>query len=141
MDEKFAALYKSELQLQTAANIATILNIIIVLLGIIGVVAFMLTKRNKEIAVRKVLGANAGNIIFLFLKEYAQLIITSTIIACPLAYLVTERLLQNFAYRIGQGFTPYLLVFFSISALTFVILRGEKDAEELAKASPGVAVF
>ncbi len=72
MDEKYASLYKAELQLQAAANIATILNVIIVLLGIIGVVAFMLNKRTREIAVRKVLGANAGSIILLFLKEYAD---------------------------------------------------------------------
>ena len=44
MDDKFAALYKADLQLQTAADIATMLNLIIVLLGIIGVVAFMLTR-------------------------------------------------------------------------------------------------
>ena len=125
MDEKFAALYKAELQLQTAANIATILNVIIVLLGIIGVVAFMLTKRNKEIAVRKVLGANAGNIILLFLKEYALLIVLAMIIACPLAYFITERILQNFAYRIGQNFAPYLLVFAIISALTFVLIAAQ----------------
>lgn len=80
MDEKFANLYQSQLQLRTAANTATILNIIIVLLGIIGVAAFMLVKRDKEIAVRKVLGANTKNILFLFLKEYAALIIISNLI-------------------------------------------------------------
>ena len=133
MDEKFAALYKAELQLQTAANIATILNVIIVLLGIAGVVAFMLVKRNKEIAVRKVLGANAGNIIQLFLKEYALLIVLAMIIACPLAYFVTERLLQNFAYRITQNFTPYILVFTIISVLTFILIAGQCFKAAIAK--------
>ncbi|MEJ7830697.1 MAG: ABC transporter permease [Segetibacter sp.] len=122
MDEKFASLYKAELQLLTAANIATILNVIIVLLGIIGVVAFMLNKRTREIAVRKVLGANAGNIIFLFLKEYAVLIIIANIIAWPLAYVTTERLLQNFAYRIQQNIFSYLLVLVFITAITFVLI-------------------
>ena len=122
MDEKFTLLYKSELQLQTAANIATILNIIIVLLGIIGVVAFMLTKRNKEIAVRKVLGANAGNIILLFVKEYAVLIIIANIVAWPLAYLITERLLQNFAYRIEQSIFPYLIVLVFITVIAFALI-------------------
>ncbi len=122
MDEKFASLYKAELQLQTAANIATILNVIIVLLGIIGVVAFMLNKRTREIAVRKVLGANAGNIISLFLKEYAVLIIIANIIAWPLAYVTTEQLLQNFAYRIDQNIFPYLLVLVFITTIAFVLI-------------------
>ena len=122
MDEKFTSLYKSELQLQTAANIATILNIIIVLLGIIGVVAFMLNKRNKEIAVRKVLGANAGNIILLFVKEYALLIIIANILAWPSAYMMTERLLQNFAYRVEQNILPYVIVLAFIACISFVLI-------------------
>lgn len=122
MDEKFAALYKAQLQLQTAANTATILNIIIVLLGIIGVVAFMLVKRDKEIAVRKVLGANKANILFLFLKEYAGLIIISNLIAWPLAYIATEKWLQNFAYRMHQNIFPYLIVFLFVSVIAFGLI-------------------
>lgn len=134
MDEKFASLYKSELQLQTAANIATILNIIIVLLGIIGVVAFMLNKRNKEIAVRKVLGANAGNIILLFVKEYAVLIIIANIVAWPLAYLNTERLLQNFAYRMEQNIFPYLIVLIFITVIAFALIT--MQCFKIAMANP-----
>ncbi|MGH2648722.1 MAG: ABC transporter permease, partial [Ginsengibacter sp.] len=122
MDEKFAALYKSDLQLQKAADTATILNVIIVLLGIIGVVAFMLARRNKEIAVRKVLGANAKNIIFLFLKEYAALIILANIIAWPLAYAISQKLLQNFAYHINQNIFPYLMVFVFVSVIAFALI-------------------
>ena len=81
MDEKFQSLYRSELQLKKAANIATILNLIIVFLGIFGVVAFTLTKRRKEIAVRKVLGANVRNIIVLFIRDYAILILLANMIA------------------------------------------------------------
>lgn len=122
MDEKFASLYKTELQLQTAANIATALSLIIVLLGIIGVIAFMLHKRTKEIAVRKVLGANAGNIVFIFLKEYAPLIIVANIIAWPIAYLISGQLLQNFAYRIEQTIFSYLIVFVFISVVCFILI-------------------
>lgn len=130
LDEKFAELYKSQLQLQAAANTATVLNIIIVLLGIIGVVAFMIVKRDKEIAVRKVLGANTSNILFLFIKEYATLLIISNLIAWPLAYVATERWLQNFAYRMHQNIFPYLtvLLFISVVALGLILLQCFKVA-------------
>ncbi len=62
MDEKFQSLYNTELQLKKAANVATVLNLFIVMMGVFGVVAFTLNRRNKEIAIRKVLGANAGNV-------------------------------------------------------------------------------
>jgi ABC-type antimicrobial peptide transport system permease subunit len=110
------------------------LNLIIVLLGIIGVVAFMLTKRNKEIAVRKVLGANTRNIIFLFVKEYALLIIAANIIAWPLAYIITERLLQNFAYRIQQNIFAYIIVFVFITVIAFTLIV--LQCFKTAKANP-----
>jgi ABC-type antimicrobial peptide transport system permease subunit len=122
MDDKFAAIYRSELQLKTAADVATVLNLIIVLLGILGVVAFTLNKRMKEIAVRKVLGANAGSIVMLFLKEYAWLIIIANVIAWPLAYMTTEHFLQNFAYRIQQNIFPYSLVLGSVVAMAFALI-------------------
>jgi ABC-type lipoprotein release transport system permease subunit len=122
MDEKFASLYQSELQLKKASGIATVLNLIIVLLGIVGVVTFMLQKRMKEMAVRKVLGANALDIIFIFLKEYALLILIANIIAWPAAYLITEKLLDNFAYRVGQNAGTYLLALVIVAFISFALV-------------------
>jgi ABC-type antimicrobial peptide transport system permease subunit len=122
MDDKFEAIYKSELQLKTAADVATVLNLIIVLLGILGVMAFTLNKRMKEIAVRKVLGANVASIVMMFLKEYAWLIIIANVIAWPLAYVATEHILQNFAYRIEQNIIPYLMVLTAVAALAFSLI-------------------
>lgn len=122
MDDKFAALYKSDLQLQKASNVATILSLVIVLLGLVGIVSFMLTKRNKEITVRKVLGADALHIVILFFKEYVVLIVIANLIAWPLAYLVTEKLFQNFAYHVHQNMYPYLLVTFLVFALSFILI-------------------
>jgi ABC-type antimicrobial peptide transport system permease subunit len=125
MDDKFQALYASELQLKKATDIATALNLFIVLTGIFGVVAFTLTKRTKEIAVRKILGADVKSIIFIFLKEYGVLIFISNIIAWPLAYIITAKWLENYAYRIQQNFTPYLFVCFFIFIAAFVLITAQ----------------
>jgi putative ABC transport system permease protein len=122
MDDKFHSLYQSELQLKSATSIATILNLVIVFMGIFGVVAFTLAKRSKEIAVRKVLGAEVRNIILLFVKDYAWLILIANIIAWPLAYMITNRWLQSYAYRIQQDWTPYLFAGFFVFAAAFVFI-------------------
>ncbi len=109
MDEKFQSLYQSELQLKKAAGIATVLNLIIVFLGIFGIVTFTLIKRTKEIAVRKVLGADIRSIIFLFIKDYAWLILVANIIAWPVAYMITNKWLENYAYRVNQIYPRILL--------------------------------
>ncbi|MDB5142930.1 MAG: transporter, permease protein, partial [Mucilaginibacter sp.] len=125
MDDKFQAIYQSELQLKKAADVATALNLLIVFTGIFGVVAFTLTKRTKEIAVRKVLGADVKNIIFIFLKEYGVLILISNIIAWPLAYMITAKWLQNYTYRIDQNFAPYLFVCFFILITAFILIAAQ----------------
>ncbi|HZX57742.1 MAG TPA: ABC transporter permease, partial [Mucilaginibacter sp.] len=125
MDDKFQALYASELQLKKATDVATALNLLIVFTGIFGVVAFTLTKRTKEIAVRKVLGADVRNIILIFLREYGVLILISNIIAWPLAYTITSKWLENYAYRIHQDVTPYLFVCFFILLSAFVLITAQ----------------
>lgn len=76
-------------------GIATGLMGLIVLLGIFGVWTLALSKRKKEIAVTKVLGAEVYHIITLFLKQYAILVGIAILIAWPLAYLLTSRWLEQ----------------------------------------------
>ena len=125
MDDKLQSLYRSELQLKRAATIATVLNLIIVFLGVFGIVAFTLAKRNKEIAVRKVLGADVGNIIWLFVKDYAGLIGIANLIAWPLAYNITSKWLENYAYRVGQDVVPYLSVCVFIFMTAFALITAQ----------------
>jgi len=125
MDDKFQALYASELQLRKATDIATVLNLLIVFTGIFGVVAFTLTKRTKEIAVRKVLGADVKNIIAMFLKEYGILIMISNLVAWPIAYIITAKWLENYTYRISQNLAPYLFVCFFILATAFILIAAQ----------------
>ncbi len=125
MDDRFQALYNSELQLKKATNVATILNFLIVLMGIFGVVAITLAKRNKEIAVRKVLGADVRNVLLLFIKDYAGLILVANIIAWPLAYIVTDNWLQNYNYRIGQSIYSYLTVGLLVFIVAFLLVTAQ----------------
>ncbi|RYG49387.1 MAG: ABC transporter permease, partial [Chitinophagaceae bacterium] len=122
MDEKFETLYRSELQLSKAATVATWLNLLIVLLGVFGVVAFTLQKRNKEIAIRKVLGADAGGIIRLFLKEYGTTIVLANIIAWPVAYFIVNNWLEHYTYRIQQNLVSYLVVGLAVFCFAFVMI-------------------
>jgi ABC-type lipoprotein release transport system permease subunit len=125
MDERFEAIYRADLQLKKAAGIATGLNLLIVFLGIFGIVAFTLTRRNKEMAVRKVLGAGLVDIIRLFFKDYAGLIVLANIIAWPLAYVVTDRWLSGYAYRITQDIGPYVAVGAIIFVTAFVLIAAQ----------------
>jgi ABC-type antimicrobial peptide transport system permease subunit len=125
MDARFRSLYASEVQLKQATNMATILNMIIVFMGIFGVVAFTLARRSKEISIRKVLGADARSIIALFLKEYTVLILIANLIGWPLAWLATSRWLNNYSYRMQQDLVPYFSVLGVVLAAAFVFIAAQ----------------
>jgi putative ABC transport system permease protein len=125
MDEKLESMYRSELQLKKASGIATGLMILIILFGIFGVLALALTKRTKEIAVRKVLGAEIHHIITLFIKQYAGLLLISNLIAWPLTFYYCNRWLQQYAYRVDQPVSMYFMagIFVTIIAFALIVLQ------------------
>ncbi|SFN87612.1 putative ABC transport system permease protein [Chitinophaga sp. YR627] len=122
MDEKFQAMYFSETRLKKAADVATGLNFVIILLGAAGVVAFSLTRRAKEVGVRKVLGANTRSIIYLFLKEYTTVIIMANFIAWPLAYFLASKWLDGYAYRTSMSVTPFIVAGGITFSLTYILI-------------------
>lgn len=122
MDEKFQAMYFSETRLSKAADVATALNFVIILLGAVGVVAFSLTRRAKEVGVRKVLGADTRNIIFLFLKEYTVVIIIANLIAWPVAYFLANKWLDEYAYRTSMSVGPFIVAALITFSLTYLLI-------------------
>jgi putative ABC transport system permease protein len=122
MDEKLQSMYKSELQLKKASGIATGLMILIILFGIFGVLALALTRRTKEIAVRKVLGAEIKHIISLFIKQYAGLLLISNLIAWPVTFYFCNRWLEQYAYRVNQPMSIYLMAGIFITMIAFVLI-------------------
>jgi predicted permease len=117
LDDTIAEFYEREEKMSQLLRIFAGIAILIGCLGLFGLVSFMAAQRTKEIGVRKVLGASVADILGLFSKEFAALILISFIIAAPVAYFSMNDWLENFAYRIDVG----LGVFLSTIAVTFII--------------------
>jgi putative ABC transport system permease protein len=99
LDEHVANLYKDEKRTQQLFNIFTFLSIAINVLGLVGLLSFMIEQKTKEIGIRKVLGASVKDISFILSKDFLRLIIVAFLIAAPVAGLLMNRWLQDFAYR------------------------------------------
>ncbi len=130
MDDRFRAMFSTEIRLKKAANMATGLMSLIVALGLFGLLSQSLARRRREIAVRKVLGAELIHIIALFVRQYAALIGIGLAIAFPLAWLISARWLEQYAYRVDQSIWTYLLVGGSVcvGALLLIGLQCLKTA-------------
>lgn len=103
LDDKIESFYKQEAQLSQLYKIFAAIAIFLSCLGLYGLASFMAVQRIKEVGIRKVLGATAGNIVYLFSKEFILLISIAFFIAAPLAWYFMNQWLQNYAYRINIG--------------------------------------
>jgi ABC-type antimicrobial peptide transport system permease subunit len=122
MDDTVAGLYKSELQLKKASYTATILALIIVLLGVVGLVSLNIQKRTKEIGIRKVLGSSVSGIISLFIREFLIVIVAGGLIACPLTYIIMHNWLQEYAYRIDITAMPFIISIACLGCITVLLI-------------------
>lgn len=118
MDESLAKIYKTEIQLKKAAYTATILALIIVLLGVLGLISLSVQKRTKEISIRKILGSSIPGIIALFMKDFLLVILVAAIVACPVAYMIMHNWLQAYAYRIEITAQPFIIAVFGLALIT-----------------------
>ncbi len=122
MDEALLTVYTTEIQLKKAAYIATTLAIVIVLLGVLGLISQSVQKRSKEISIRKVLGSSVAGIIALFLREFLSIILIAGIIACPLAYILMQKWLSDYAYRIDINFNPFVITIGLLGVFTTLLI-------------------
>ena len=101
LDDKIASFYKQENQLAQLYKIFAAIAIFLSCLGLYGLASFMAVQRVKEVGIRKVLGATAGNIVYIFSKEFIILIAIAFVIATPIAWYYMHQWLQDYAYRIN----------------------------------------
>lgn len=122
MDDALTKLYKSEMQLKKASYTATVLALIIVLLGVLGLISLSVQKRTKEIGIRKILGSSVASIMSLFIKDFLLVILISAIVACPVAYIIMRNWLQEYAYRINITASPFIISLAILGVVTTVVI-------------------
>lgn len=129
-DDNIKAFYEQESRYAKLFQLFSVVFLIIGCLGLYGLITFLVNRKGKEVAIRKVLGANIGNILALLSKEYIQLIVLSFVLATPVAYYVVNSWLNNFANRIDLQWwlfaTPGLIVL--VIALLVVTTKSLKAA-------------
>ncbi|VTR30638.1 ABC transporter permease [Sphingobacterium thalpophilum] len=109
MDDRIKGLYETELQLQRAAQIASAVSLLIVILGLTGLISLSIHLRNKEVGIRKVLGASLSHLMLLFSKEYYGIFLLAVLVTVPSSYMIMQHWLQNYVIRIEINAFTYLL--------------------------------
>ncbi len=123
-DEVFGKAYQKESRLLLLFSWFSIIAIFIACLGFIAMVAYITSRRRKEIGIRKVVGASGMDILILLTRKFLQPILGAIIIALPLAYLAMSSWLKEFAFHIklqpGIFVVAVILIFMMVILLISV---------------------
>ena len=134
LDDTFNKLYKEDLQTSILIFVFSMIAIVISALGLFGLTAFTAEQRTKEIGIRKVLGATAGNITAMLSKDFVKLVFIAILIASPIAFWAMNKWIQNFAYRIE--ITWWIFIAAGLITLIIALVTVSFQAIKAAVANP-----
>jgi putative ABC transport system permease protein len=123
LDEDFNAQYAADQRRGKIYASFSMLTILITCLGLLGLIAFTTEQRQKEISIRKVLGAGLSQLVPLITKNFVLLVGISCLLAFPVAYVFMYQWLKIFPYNTGMSAAPFIfsaIVVLSITILTVI---------------------
>jgi putative ABC transport system permease protein len=136
VDESFARMYEKEERVNKLITAAAILAIIISFMGLYALTSFTISKKVKEIGIRKTLGASVESIVGLLFRDLSRWVIFGNLIAWPLAWYVVNRWQENFAFRINIVEYMHLFVIAGLMAALVGAMATLVQAVSAANANP-----
>ncbi|MEL6945008.1 MAG: FtsX-like permease family protein, partial [Bacteroidota bacterium] len=134
VEEDYQQLYEAETKVAFLSKYFAGIAIIISCLGLFGLSIFTAQKRQKEIGIRKVLGANVRQIVELLSKDFMSLVLVTFIIATPIAWYLMNQWLDNFTFRIDLKWWVFALT--GILAISIAFLTVSFQSVKTALANP-----
>jgi ABC-type antimicrobial peptide transport system permease subunit len=133
-DQEYAKEFQQMEMIKSLTSLFTGLAILISCLGLYALVSFLTEQREKEIGIRKVLGASELGLWRLLSTEYIWLTGIGFLVAAPLAYLLMESWLEDYVYRISITWTVFAIT--GLTALIITLLTVSYQAIKATLANP-----
>lgn len=132
LDATLAAAYAQEQKSATVVQIASVLSIFIAAMGLFGLATLTVSRRMKELGVRKVLGAGTGQLVGLLSKDFVVLVGIAAILAAPIAAWAMHAWLADFAYRVDVSWWVFVLaglaaVVVALATISFQTIRAARS--------------
>jgi putative ABC transport system permease protein len=134
LDARVNGLYQNDIRAGKIVALFSFLAIFVSCLGLVGLAAFVTEQRTKEIGVRKVLGADLVNVVWLLTRQFVKWVIVATLIAWPLGYWVMNRWLEGFAFR--TELSVWIFLAGGLAALGIAVMSVGSQVLKAALANP-----
>lgn len=134
LEDNLARQYQNEDRWFRITGYTFLFAILISCLGLLGLTCLAVTRRTREVGIRKVLGGSVTNLSFLLSGEFIKLVIVANLLAWPVAYYVMNKWLQNFAYRIDPE--PAIFILCGVLAAGIALVTVGTQSMKAALANP-----
>lgn len=122
VEDDFNKMYEVELRTVKILLVFAIISLTLSLMGIFSMVALMIEKRTKELAIRKINGASMLDLVKLFVADVLKVAAIASAVAIPVCYLIVSSWLQNYVYRVSISLWIFLGVSLFVIGLTAVLV-------------------
>ncbi len=131
LDETIEEMYRSEKQAGDLFMYFTGLAIFIAGLGLFGMASYLAEQRTREIGIRKVFGAQPGQVVRLLSSDFTKWILTANIIAFPVGWYMMDKWLMGFAFKTEIDILSFLIA----AILSFVVALSAVSLQSIRAAS------
>lgn len=125
LDENFDKQYAENQRFGVVFGLFALFAIAIACFGLLGLSAYNVIQRTKEIGIRKVLGASTENLLLILSRDFLLLVGVAFVIAVPVTWLAMDSWLQSFAYRVGISWWVFGLAGLLAASIAFVTVGGQ----------------
>jgi putative ABC transport system permease protein len=128
LDDLFDKQYAADKRFGQVFGLFAFLAILIACFGLLGLSAFNVLQRTKEIGIRKVLGASVQQVLYILSKDFIKLLLIAMLLAIPIAWWIMHNWLQDFAYRINISWWIFIIagmiaILIALFTLSFQAVR------------------
>ena len=120
VEDDFAQTLIMHERFEKLVSLFSILSLGLSVLGLFSITAFLIKGRTKEIAIRKILGAERGNLLLMFNKTYIKIVLISNVVAFPLAFILVKEWISTFAFQIDISIWPFVIAFVISMLITII---------------------
>ena len=122
VEDDFNTMYKTELRTMKILTVFSVISLFLSVMGIFGMVLFMIEKRMKEIAIRRINGAETKDIIGLFLLNFIEIIGIACLFAIPVSFIILNQWIQTYSFRTSLSWWIFIIVPLVVSLITTILI-------------------
>lgn len=122
VDKRFARTYENVVKQRNLFAVMNIVVILIALFGLFALASYSIERRFKEIAIRKVMGAETKDLLLFLTRQYIWISVVGFILALLPSYYFINTWLNNFAYRIAISWQIFLIAIVLMLILTLTVV-------------------